>query len=38
MACNTSELEGRGKEAAGELGNDFSLNIIEFQFNPESLG
>lgn len=27
MACNTGELEGRGKEAAGKLGNDFSLNI-----------
>lgn len=26
---HTSELEGRGKEAASELGSDFSLNVYK---------
>lgn len=29
MEHNTSELEGRVKEAAAELGSDFSLNVYK---------
>lgn len=37
MDHNTSELEKRGKEAAGEFGSGFSLNACKSQYNPESL-
>lgn len=37
MDHNTSELEKRGEEAAGEFGSGFSLNAYKSQYNPESL-